>query len=79
MNDPHMKRVGKFVLTFLLTVPVVWAAVAFGYYLLVEEWRLIHVSSLEGANAMGVLFMIAPLCAVVAATLLGALVAARGR
>ncbi len=74
-----MKRIGIFLLTFILTVPVVWAAVAFGYYLLVEEWRLIRVSSLEGANAMGVLFMIAPLVAVIAATLLGAVMAARAR
>lgn len=74
-----MKRVGLFLLTFLLAMPVVWAAVVFGYYLVVEEWRLIRVSSLEGANAMGVLFMIAPLCAVVVAASLGALAAARAK
>ena len=53
-----MKRVAVFV-TFILTVPLVWAAVTFGYVLMVEEWRLIEVSSREGANAMGVAFMIA--------------------
>jgi hypothetical protein len=74
-----MKRIGVFLLTFLLTAPLIWAAVAFGYYLVVEEWRLIRMSSLEGANAMGVLFMIAPICAVIAATLFGAVMAARTR
>ena len=72
-----MKRVAVFLVTFILTVPLVWAAVTFGYVLVVEEWRLIEVSSREGANAMGVAFMIAPLCAVIAGTLAGAVLAAR--
>ena len=74
-----MKRIAIFLLTFIVTAPLIWGAVVLGYYLVVEEWRLIQVSSLEGANAMGVLFMIAPACAVIVATILGIALARRAR
>ena len=73
-----MRRAFRFILTFIVAVPLVWGAIVLGYLLLVEEWRLIEVSSREGANAMGLLFFIAPACALVVGIGAGLFASRRG-
>lgn len=63
----------KAIFAFLITLIVTWCVITFGFALLTDYWHVLKVSSLEGANAMGVAFMIAPLCGI----LLGLIVAVR--